>query len=305
MTKLPLSALLAIPFALLTGSLLSAELSFRDEEGQYLDVLIDGKTATRYMYAHDTSDEQRHHETYKPYLHVFDAEGKVPITKGPGGQYTHHRGIFIGWNKIGFKGETYDRWHMKGGDIVHQKFIGKEVVDGAAMFTSQTHWLVKEGEPILEEERSTRVTEGGEGVRMIVDFHTKLEAKYGAVSLKGDPEHAGVHYRPANEVKVKKTVYLFPEEGDDPRKVEDLRWVGETYVLNGTRHSVVQMNHPENPKGTRWSAYRDYGRFGAFFQKDIPEGGELVLDYRFLIIDGKLPEREVIEKEWKAWVEKE
>ena len=31
------------------------------------------------------------------------------------------RGIFAGWMKMTFDGKNYDRWHMKGGEIVHQK----------------------------------------------------------------------------------------------------------------------------------------------------------------------------------------
>lgn len=253
------------------------------------------------MYAHDTSSDERHHETYKPYLHVFNAEGSGPITKGAGGKFTHHRGIFIGWNKIGFGGKMYDRWHMRGGDIVHQKFLKKEVTDDGAVITSLTHWLTEEEKPILEEERTMMVNEGSDGVRAVIDFHTKLRCNHGAVSLKGDPEHSGVQYRPANEVDVKKTIYLFPNEGDDPRKTLDMQWVGETYTLNGKVHSVVHMNHPDNPQGTKHSAYRDYGRFGAFFEKDIPADGELELNYRFLIIDGPLPDRAVIEKAWGDW----
>jgi hypothetical protein len=71
--------------------------SLKDAAGEHLDVLLDGRLVARYMYAYDTSTPQRREETYKPYLHVFDAEGRQPITKGPGGLYPHHRGIFIGW----------------------------------------------------------------------------------------------------------------------------------------------------------------------------------------------------------------
>src|SRR5260221_4164081 len=82
------------------ASAADAGFSFQDHPGEYLDVLLDGKIAARYMDAHDNSTPKRREETYKPYLHVFDADGKEPITKGPGGQFTHHRGIFIGWNEI-------------------------------------------------------------------------------------------------------------------------------------------------------------------------------------------------------------
>ncbi len=66
-----------------------AGFAVRDQEGQHLDVLLEGKIVARYMYAHDTSSKERTAETYKPYLHVFDADGKAPITKGAGGDFPH------------------------------------------------------------------------------------------------------------------------------------------------------------------------------------------------------------------------
>src|SRR5579883_803660 len=122
-----LGGLLAL--GLLPGLVGAADTGFalRDKAGQYLDVLLDGKVVARYMYAYDRSTPERLQETYKPYLHVFDAEGKAPITNGgPTGLYPHHRGIFIGWMKIGVDGQTFDRWHMKGGEIVHQKFLNEK-----------------------------------------------------------------------------------------------------------------------------------------------------------------------------------
>jgi hypothetical protein len=276
-------------------------LEFKDTKGKHLDVLSDGKILVRYMYEHDTSTKETHHATYKPYLHVFDAEGKAPITKGPGGQFTHHRGIFIGWSKIGFNGKRYDRWHMKGGDIVHQKFSNQEVKGGAAVFTSVTHWMDEKGEAFLEEERTFTVTAGAHGGRALIDFQSKLTPVRGDVSLKGDPEHAGIQYRPANEVDKKKTKYVFPEGVTQVKGQKDLPWAAENYTLNEKRYGVVHMNHPGNPKGTVHSAYRDYGRFGAFFEKDVKQGESLTVNYAFLIVDGELPAPAEIQKVWGAW----
>jgi hypothetical protein len=52
----------------------------------HLDVLVEGKVQTRYMFAYDKSTEARRVETFKPFLHVFDAAGKRPITNGAGGE---------------------------------------------------------------------------------------------------------------------------------------------------------------------------------------------------------------------------
>ncbi len=138
---------------------------------------------------------------------------------------------------------------------------------------------------------------------MTIDFRTKLTAVNGDITLDGDPEHSGVQFRPANEIATKETVYVFPREGASPHKDLDYPWVGETFVLNGQHHSVVELNHPNNPKKTKWSAYRDYGRFGAFPKAEIKSDQSLVLNYRFLLADGAMPATAEIQKAWDAFAD--
>ncbi len=92
--------------------------------------------------------------------------------------------------------------------------------------------------------------------------------------------------------------YVFPKENPNCHKDLDYPWVGETYVLDGKKYSIVDINPPTNPRKTRWSAYRDYGRFGAFPVAKIKKGQSLQLDYRFLIADGEMPSAELIQKSW-------
>ena len=283
---------------LLLSSLSFAELTFKDTKGKYLDVLNDGKVVTRYMYEHDTSTEEKHKATYKPYLHVFDAEGKAPITKGAGGKFPHHRGLFVGWSKIGYNGKIYDRWHMKGGDMIHQEFTAQET-DGVktAAFASTVHWMDEKGEPFIKEDRRFAVLPkilGKDEICFIV-MTTELTAIKGDVSLKGDPEHAGVQFRPADAVEKEKTEYLFPSGVKNVKREKDMPWAAENFVLGGKKYGVVHLNHPRNPKGTVYSAYRDYGRFGAFFEKDIPKGESLEFAYGIYVVTGDLPERKTID----------
>lgn len=136
---------------------------------------------------------------------------------------------------------------------------------------------------------------------VVVDFVSRLRAVGGAMRLDGDPEHAGVHYRPANEVVASETTYVFPKENANPKADRDYPWVGETCTLNGKRYSVVHLNHPDNPKETVYSAYRDYGRFGAFFKKDLRKDDVLTLKYRFLISEGEMPDVTAIQKAWDGF----
>ena len=294
----PLALTLTLSIGLLAP--LAAQLEIKDAKGKHLDILSGDKVLVRYMYEYDTSTNEKKHATDKPYLHVFDAEGKAPITKGPGGQYTHHRGIFIGWSKLGFNGKSYDRWHMKNGAIVHQKFHEHKTRENTASITSVTQWNDGDRKPMLDEERTMTVWTPNEGwARVVIFFKSKLTATYGDVALKGDPEHAGIQYRPADEVNRKKTKYLFPKEEittGNVKKHKDLAWIAETYWLGDKAHSVVQLNHPGNPKGTVHSAYRDYGRFGSFFEKEIKKGETLTVNYAFAIVEGELPSRSEIQE---------
>ena len=123
----------------------------------------------------------------------------------------------------------------------------------------------------------------------LIDFASQLTAVAGDLTLDGDPEHAGVQFRPAQEVERAQTVYTFPGAAADPKKDRDLPWLGETFTLKGRPYSVVAFNHPANPTGTRASAYRDYGRFGFFPVAPIRKGGTLTLKYRFWVAEGAMP----------------
>jgi hypothetical protein len=75
-----------------------------------------------------------------------------------------------------------------------------------------------------------------------------------------------------------------------------------SYGLDSGRYVVQHMNHPDNPKPTIYSAYRDYGRFGAFFKKKIPQDTGLTLQYRVIVSRGDMPERRELADRYSAFV---
>jgi hypothetical protein len=292
--------------------------SWKDTEGKYLDLLFDGRKVTRYMYALDRSTKQRVLETYKTFLHVFDAAGENLLTNGPDGLhpymtnkvlYPHHRGIFIGWNRLQFGGKRYDFWHMgdQGRVQKHEKFLELTAGPVLARSNSLVHWDNKDGQTIIAEQRKTTVFRQSVPTVLLLEFVTDLKAVNGDVLLDGDPEHAGFQYRPHDDVakggKDVKAAYLFPKEGIDPRKDKDLPWAAMSYGLNGKRYSVLYMDCPDNPRPVIYSAYRDYGRFGAFFKKQINDGDTLTLRYRIWITEGPMPERVKMEEKYSEFVE--
>ncbi|MEK0446575.1 MAG: hypothetical protein RLZZ399_1896, partial [Verrucomicrobiota bacterium] len=198
MRLFPLPLLAAAPWVLAASSALAQTqgFSFQDTAGDHLDVLWNGKAVVRYQYAHDSSTPERLSDTYKPYLHVLDADGKVPITKGPGGQFPHHRGLFVGWNKLTTPSGTIDRWHMKGGNIVHQKLISQKADAQSATFTALIHWQGATDAPVLAEERTYTVLPAPAPAYALVEMRSELKALSGETKLDGDPEHAGIQFRP-------------------------------------------------------------------------------------------------------------
>jgi len=291
--------------------------SWRDEKGDYLDLLFNGRKVTRYMYAYDTSNPERIFETYKPFLHVFDAEGRNLLTNGPDGMhpylkdeilYPHHRGIFIGWTKLEFAGKTYGFWGMGGGVAQrHLQFLEQTAGPALARSKALVHWNDKNGEPIVAEQRQTTVFYQSAPTVLLLDFHTELKAVRGDVFLNGDPEHGGFQYRAHNDVAASgeevKATYLFHKDGIDAHKDKDLPWAAMSYGLNGRRFCVLYMNHPGNPRPAVYSAYRDYGRFGAFFKQKINAGETLMLRYRIWVLDGKMPKQEELASKYSVFVD--
>ena len=308
-------AALLLGIGLTGGAACGAGFAWKDTEGKYLDLLYDGRKVTRYMYDHDESSEQRIFETYKVFHHVFDQKGENLLTNGPDGEtpytksvlYPHHRGIFIGWNKLQFDGKSYDTWHMTNGvRQVHQKFLEKKADTEKAVSTALIHWKNGEGKVMVEEKRTMTVYRPEGGTIAQLDFETELKALNGEVYLGGDPEHAGFQYRPHDGVAKGpaegKAKYLFHKEGTDPKKDKDLPWVALEYGLNGKRYSVQYMSDPANPNAEAvYSAYRDYGRFGEFFKHTIPAGQTLKLRYRIRVSEGSLPDRESLAKQYAAF----
>lgn len=215
--KLISSLSIVILFHVPANVTLSAEFELKDTVEKHMDILYRERIVGRYMYEYDSSSKERLQETYKPFLHVFDAKGKAPITKGAGGRYTHHRGLFIGWSKIDLAGTRYDRWHMKGGEQVHQKFL--RVSDGEkAILTSLVNWNDNDEKPFIEEKRTITFLKPPRGAYVLLNFTSSLKALTGDLNMVGDPEHAGVQYRPADEIEATKTMYLYPKKKCRPQE---------------------------------------------------------------------------------------
>lgn len=284
-----------------------AEFSIKETPGQHIDIVDgSGRTVARVMTAYDMSTKESRLETYKVYTHVFDPEGGAPITKGVGDPFTHHRGIFLGWSRTKVAGKKIDSWHMKGCTQKFGGILSQQTGEDYAKLAIAVHWQTDDGSVFIEEAREQTFTRiaADDGAYLQVDVDTTLKAAGDDVELNGDPEHAGLQFRPSAAVaKNKSAEYLFHEDGIDPKKDQDLPWVAESFQIGDRGFFAQHMSHPSLPKGNTYSAYRDYGRFGAYFVKTVKAGESLPLRYRIVVGAGAMPGRETCAARYAAFAE--
>ena len=175
-------------------------------DGDHVDLDFDGKPVIRYvMPTLDESSEEKRNNTFKPFHHVFSPDGQTLLTKGPGGLFPHHRGLFYGFNKITYgDGKKCDTWHCTGKTFQsHEEIINLEADDDSASQIVAIDWHGEEGEVFAQEMRRIDVQrathDGVEGWQ--IDFASHLETADGKpIHLDGDPQHAGFQFRATQKV---------------------------------------------------------------------------------------------------------
>jgi hypothetical protein len=256
------------------------------------------------MIKYDPAD---HANTFKPFDHVFvmhpttspatsPADGTVDtfwrfITKGPGGLYTHHRGIFFG-----FKTDHGDFWHCPDVSQRHEKFLTDQEFAGplSARSVAVTNWIDKAGKAAFRDTRAMNAWRVSPD-ELVLDYDIKLETLTGKVEhIAGDAHHAGFHFRASNALtdptgKDKKNGAAHYDRPATAKLIKDDVWEGCTWVnctfdVFGRKYSVLHLDHPSNPRPTTYST-RGYGRFGAFFTSDVEPDKPLNVKYRLIIRD--------------------
>ena len=135
-------------------------------------------------------------------------------------------------------------------------------------------------------------------------MNSALKTVSGEADMSGDPEHAGAQFRPSELVDTQSTTYIFPGEKIDAHKAKDLPWAAEVFTIEGKTFTVVILNHPDNPKDTATSAYRDYGRFGMFPKGKATADVPFKLRYQWLIAEGGVRDAAVFQGAWNAFAGK-
>jgi hypothetical protein len=280
-----------------------------NKSGKRLDVLVDGKPFTSYIYPDDIM---------KPVLYPLRTADGTPITRGwpldprPGERvdHPHHVGMWLNYgdvNGLDFWNNSTDipaERKNRYGTIKHRKVNKIEADNEKAILDVTMDWQKPDGVNLLQEE--TRLIFNGSGNMRTIERITTLTALNEDVSFKDNKEGViGIRLareleHPSNKPEVftdasgRATAvpklnnegvsgkYRSSEgkEGDDVWATRG-QWVNLTGVIASKPVSLVILDHPKNVGyPTYWHA-RGYGLFAAnpLGQKEFSKGKE-VLDFK-------------------------
>lgn len=253
---------------------------------------------------YDPSSKESRDLTYKVFHHVYSPRLEEPITKGPGGLYPHHRGLYFGFNKIGLDKDgqkvEVDTWHAR---KAHQESRGVQEGEMGGVFARQVievAWISEAHQP--EQEFATELREFvifPSSNMLGIQFSSRLSSKLGDISLKGDPQHAGFQFRASQKVAddtKDKTYYIRPDGIGKPGKFRnwpdskdfvDLPFHAMYFEIDEVPFTCLRLEKAENPHPTRHSE-RDYGRFGSYFEYELTEEKPLELKIQLRLKHGEM-----------------
>jgi len=265
----------------------------------------------------DDSTKESREKTFKVYHHLYDPEdGSRLVTKGPGGLYTHHRGLFYGFQRVSYgatKTKQVNIWECANAHQSHEGVLSSEAgsVLGRQLLAIDWHGPEKTSSAeeklvFAHEQREITVYHVPGGT--MVDAVSLLKvADLGPVRLDGDPQHAGFQFRAAQEVADKtkgQTIYIRPDGVGAPGETRNwdakkrdpicvnLPWKGMSFVLGDQRYTAAILDRPDNPKEARYSE-RDYGRFGSYFEYNLTKEKPLLIHYRVWLQRGQATQKRI------------
>ena len=254
--------------------------------GRKVDITQDGVLRARLIYGEGQ---------IKPYLRVQGEEGDGLNEWDAKQTYPHHRGIFIGWNQIrsdlagpDAKVKAFDLWHFNnGGTMTVAKFDKLEGGKNSATIVATIEWRGgakdESGSDLLLNETRTLTVSRPAAKTTQVDAQFVLKPARD-LTLGGDLQHAGVHFRASASVEknARDTAYVWePDLDGKGGKVasKEMKWARYTFPIGARWYHATELNAPTNP--TDELSWRDYGRFGFFFKKDLKKDEPLTIRYRF------------------------
>jgi hypothetical protein len=301
------------------------EVQTRREDGR-VDVLIDGKLFTSYLYKGRT----------KPVLYPVHGPDQVPMTRnfplrdgveGEAKDHPHHESLWYTHGNV--NGENF--WLLGKAKI---EALGDPLVVtvthdkvATATLNARNRWLAADGKPVLVDHTVITCTQEADGTRTL-DYDVTLTAPFGELTFADDKEGVmGIRTHPALQLKADKSTpqangQAINSEGDKGKDVWGKRaqWVAYWARVpkeNGPVYGVAIFDHPSNPRHpTYWHA-RDYGLIAAnpfgvahftnqqktqpkLGEFKVPAGGRARFAYRFVFFKGD-PEQATVKARYEKW----
>ena len=282
------------------------------EDGKVV-VTIGDKLFTEYRY--------RGHK--KPILYPIIGPHEIEMTrnypmkagvKGEANDHPHHQSLHYNHGRM----NGADFWHGRGNaQIVHTSLPQCEVVDDAAIITSENSW--NQGDKVICTDTTTircGVTKGGR----YIDFSITIHASQGDLTM-GDTKEGTMSIRTHPALRLQGSVAkgkAINSEGVVGKPIwgKAAKWVDYYGPINDKTVGIGIFDHPTNPRHpTTWHA-RDYGLitanpFGYSHFKGkgndgsmkIKAGESVTFTYRFLFHEGTTEEAN-IPQHYDDWASK-
>lgn len=283
--------------AVLTGCALhSGEEVALSDRGDRVDVMIDGRRFTSYLYTGRA----------RPILYPIIGPGETPMTRrypiesaapDEATDHPHHESLWYAHGSV----NGIDFWTIGDG---RGRIVTTEVrFDAATNSVSSGHdWIGPDGSHVMSDE--TRVVFSQQEGARVIDYDIELRAMQGDVTF-GDTKEGTMAIRSHPALRLRgdaATGQALNSEGTSGREVWGRRakWVTYWGRIGGVPVGFAIFDHPSNPRHPTWWHARDYGLiaanpFGAHdFEGAAHGSGDLVLPagesirfrYRFVFYMG-------------------
>jgi len=251
------------------------------------------------------------------YLHpLVTPGGKMVSADFPPG-HVHHHGVWFAWTSTEFQGRKPDFWNMGTGSA-KVEFVSLDRFSGGTVFGELVgrHRYVDLGvtPPVtaLNEQWRLRVLPPGGGEVEVNRFDLVVRQECATEDVLKLPtyHYGGLGYRGNQAWNGAGNLTILTSEGLTDRvkaNTSRARWCYVGGKVDGKVCGAVILCHSKNFRFPQPIRVHPEEPFFCFAPSQLGEwtiepGKEYVSSYRFLVMDGE-PDREVIERHWRDYVE--
>jgi hypothetical protein len=225
---------------------------------------------------------------WRSYIYPVLTPLGLPLTEESPVDHPHHNSIWLGQDEL----DDHNLWLTRPGCGRVAVSVEHAVVDGSAVFRESNQWLSPTGEPLLVEQRTTRITPAaaGEACHVIDLESVRRPAGSRAIRL-GQTKEAGLGLRVLQQLDGEDGGTIEDSAGRQGEAAtfdQDADWVDYWGTMAGHRVGLALLPHPQNPRHPWFT--RDYGivvwNHTRHRPVDLAPGDELRLRFRLLAHDG-------------------